>query len=73
MREKILALASEALGCSAEESTTLELDSLEFVDFIREIEQTFAVKIPDDRFAYINTAGDAIREVSALAADHVCG
>ncbi len=65
MEQKVLQIVSEALGVSATEETKLDdLESLEFIELIRELEIEFDIRIEDQDILGVNTAGDAVRLVA---------
>lgn len=61
MREKILELVTDAASTSVTEDSTflsLGLESLEFLELMRDVEQLTGKKIADEQIVAMQTVGD---------------
>ena len=70
IREKVLDIVCEQMGASRDKITNetsfindLGADSLDTVELVMEIEDTFDLSIPDDAAEKIQTVGDAIKYI----------
>jgi acyl carrier protein len=65
IEEKIIQLASDELGSPIEASSSLEdVDSLEFVDLLLVVQNTFGIVIPDEQFSSIKSVADLVKLVT---------
>jgi|HubBroStandDraft_5_1064220.scaffolds.fasta_scaffold2178148_1 acyl carrier protein len=63
--DRILELAASAAGRSLARDEKIDLESLEFLDLVKDIENDFGVRVPDNEFIHLNTAEDFCRVVEA--------
>ncbi len=73
--DKIVAMLDEKFGISPDEVTpeatfeSLDLDSLDLVEFSMAAEDDMGVKITDDEAAELKTVGDAVKLLEAKGAN----
>jgi acyl carrier protein len=65
LRDRIVEIIGKRLGVSKEQAATssfkdLRTDSLDAVEFIMELEESFDVNIPSDEAEKLHTVGDAL-------------
>lgn len=64
--EKVLTVAKRCLGDTVESLTPIaDFDSLEVMDLLLEIENTFSLKLPDTVFKDLRTIRDIAKAVDA--------
>lgn len=74
VEEKVKSIIVQQLGCDESQVETkasfsedLGADSLDIVELVMAIEETFGIDIPDDRAESIKTVGDAVDFVKQKA------
>jgi acyl carrier protein len=63
--DRILELVRSATGGEVAIDDRIELESLEFLELIKDVEDRFHVRIPDDEFLHISTPKDILSILEA--------